>query len=109
MAYFITQNKSKAGESIQMIPGTPLHIKVPSRDFDAQPFLSFASKELAEKFMEIRSISIEEFRVASIHNELASNYKENAAVLFENENQILEMNENAEGYDYESLIHQYAF
>ena len=108
MIYVITSRRIEIEKSIQIDGGVPLHIKVPTRDLEDQPYLGFTSKNLGEKYLEIKNIPKEDLCVVPIDDGLNEEYINRAILIFENENQIVEMAKDAEGYDYESQIHENA-
>jgi hypothetical protein len=109
MIYVITSRRIDIGKSIQIDKGVPLHIKVPSRDLEGQPYLGFISKELGEKYLEFKKIPTENLGVVPIDDGLNEEYRNRPILIFENENQIIEMEKDTEGYDYDSQIHENAF
>ena len=108
MIYVITSRRIEIGQSVQIDKGIPLHIKVPTRDLDDQPYLGFNSKNLGEKYLEIKNIPTEHLCVVPIDDGLNEEYKSRAILIIENENQIMEMEKDTEGYDYESQIRKNA-
>ena len=84
--------------------GTPLHIKVFSRDVENQPILGFVTIALAEKFLERKNIPRDEYRFILKDRGLSDDYNNQPIFLVENESQVDEMERDAEGYDYESHI-----
>jgi len=106
MIYVITSRRIEIEKSIQIDNGAPLHIKVPTRDLDDQPFLGFTSKNLGEKYLEVKNIPTEDLCVVSMDDGLNEEYLNRAILVIENENQIMEM--DTEGYDYESHIRKNA-
>ncbi len=108
MIYVITSRRIEIEKSIQIDQGVPLHIKIPNRGFENQPYLGFISKYLGEKYLELKNIPKENLCVVPIDDGLNEEYKNRAILIFENENQIIEMAKDTEGYDYESQIHENA-
>ena len=104
MIYVITSRRVEIGKSVQIDKGVPLHIKVPTRDLDDQPYLGFTSKNLGEKYLEIKNIPTEDLCIVPIDDGLNEEYKSRAILVIENESQIVEM--DTEGYDYESQIRE---
>jgi hypothetical protein len=108
MIYVITSRRIEIGKSIQIDKGVPLHIKVPTRGLEEQPYLGFTSRNLGEKYLELKDIPTEDLCVVTIDDGLNEEYKNRAMLIFENEKQIIEMENDIEGYDYESQIHENA-
>jgi hypothetical protein len=108
MIYVITSRRIEIGKSIQLDKGVPLHIKVPTRDLEDQPYLGFTSKNLGEKYLELKNIPKKDLCVVPVDDGLNEEYKNRAILIFENEKQINEMEKDVEGYDYESQIHENA-
>ncbi len=108
MIYVITSRRIEIEKSIQIDKRVPLHIKVPTRDLENQPYLGFTSKYLGEKYLELKNIPKENLRVVPIIDGLNEKYKNRVILIFENEKQIVEMMKDTEGYDYESQIHENA-
>ena len=86
----------------------PIRIKVPGRNAKDDPYLGFTSKDLAETFMRMKSLSEKEFCVVPFEALGDSTKKNKPVLIYENEQQIIEAERYTEGYDYESLIHHNA-
>ena len=86
-------------------PGIPLHIKVPDRNSENQPYIGFTTIELAKKFMEIKGFSGNDFKVVSVEEGSNAAFQKQAMLKFDTEAQITAMEKDIEGYDYESQIH----
>ncbi len=108
MIYTITSIVTEIGDSEKISIKGPLHIKVPNRDIEDQPLLGFSSKELGEAFMGFRNYSSEEYSVVPLKTLLNENNKNKSVLVYENEQQFIDVQKNSEEYDYESLIHQNA-
>jgi len=104
MIYVITSKRIDIGKTIQLDRGVPLHIRIPTIDLEDQPYLGFISKDLGEKYLEIKNIPTEDLSVVPIDDGLNEEYKNRAILIIKNESQILEMEKDSAGYDYESHI-----
>lgn len=62
MIYLLVSRGSEVDGSEIVEAGTPLHIKVSSRDVENQPVIGFVTIALAEKFLERKKITREEYR-----------------------------------------------
>ena len=106
MIYTITSRRTEIGDKEKISIEGPFHVKVPGRDIEDHPLLGFTSKELGGAFMKMKSFSTAEFRIVPLDDLLNENNKTKSILVYENEQQILDVEKNSEGYDYESLIRQ---
>jgi hypothetical protein len=104
MIYLLVSRGRENDGSEKRPAGTPLHIKVPSRDAENQPILGFETITLAEKFLERKKIPRDEYRFILKDRGLSDDYNNQSILLVENESQVDEMERDADGYDYESHI-----
>ena len=105
MIYTITSKITEIGETEKIFIEGPFHIKLPDRDIENQPLLGFSSEKLGEAFMRFRNYSAEEYSVVPLKNLLNEKNRNMPVLVYENEQQFLDVEKNPEGYDYESLIH----
>ena len=108
MIFAITSRKSSKDGSLLIKPGVPILIKVPRRGLEDQPYLGFTTKELGEKFLELKNISSSDYCVVSVGEGLSVEYQNREILLFDNESQIIQMEKDTEGYDYECQIYKNA-
>ena len=108
MTYAITSTRTENEGSLLPKAGVPIHIKVPGRESQDQPFVGFATRELGEKFLSIKNLPSENYCVVVMEEGIDSEYHNNAILIIENERQLIEMENNGEGYDYEKHIHRTA-
>ena len=108
MIYTITSRRTEIGGTEKISIEGPFHIKVSNRDIEDQPLLGFSSKVLGEAYMRMKSFSEEEYQIVPLNDVLNENNKSKPILVYENEEQILDVEKNSEEYDYESLIRENA-
>ena len=108
MIYTITQRYTESGEDKQISIERQFRIKVPGRSAKDDPYLGFASIDIGEAFMKFKNMSLKEFQVVPILDVLDEEQRQNPVLVYENEKQIMEAENDTEGYDYESLIRHHA-
>jgi len=106
MIYVIKSRIPGIDDPLATLSEEPLHIKVSTRDLDNQPFIGFATEELGETFLNLKSYLDENYFVVPLGKKIYERYKNRPYIYFENEHQILEVQKNAQGYNYEILIRQ---
>ena len=106
MIYTIIMRKSELGGDENISIGGPFRIKIPKLTPDDQPYLGFASKELGETYLRIKKFPADDFYIVPIESLLDVEQTKETILVYENEKQIHDVEEDGEGYDYESLIHQ---
>jgi hypothetical protein len=104
MIYLLVSRGSEIDGSKKIEAGTPLHIRVPGRDEETQPIIGFDSITLAEKYLERKKIARDEYRFILKDRGLSDDYKNQSIFLIENESQLDEIDNDEEGYDFESHI-----
>ena len=100
--------KSELGGDENISIGGPFRIKVPILAPDDQPYLGFASQELGEAYLRIKKFPADDFYIVPIESLLDEEQRKESILVYETEKQIHDVEEDSEGYDYESLIHQNA-
>ena len=100
--------KSELGGDESISIGGPFRIKVPKLPPEDQPYIGFSSQELGEAYLKIKKFPADDFYVVPIDSLLDEEQKKEAILVYETEKQIHDVEENSEGYDYESLIRQNA-
>jgi hypothetical protein len=108
MIYSITSRKAETDGEIKISIKGPYRVKVPGRAPEDHPYIGFASQELGETYMKIKNIPAEEFFIVPFDSLLDEERRKGSILIYENEKQILDVEKNSEGYDYESLIRQHA-
>lgn len=108
MIYIITSSKTGKGEWNGIEPGTPLFVKVSNKGIDNQPILGFSSIELGERYLKLKNIPLAENQVVPVEEGISEKYKSTRIVFFENEKQLIDMETDPEGYDYEKRIYKNA-
>ncbi len=108
MTYAITSRRTENEGPLLPKAGVPIHIKVPGRENQDQPFVGFATRELGEQFLSIKNLPSEDYCVVAIEEGIDTEYHNNAILIFENERQLIDMEKDREGYDYENHIHRSA-
>ncbi len=106
MIYIATSNRKEIAEDIALEADVSLHIKVPSRGLDDQPLLGFASQKLAKEYLEYKNIPTDEYSVLPLDEAISDEYKSKPVLVFENWEQIENVDRNPERYDYEKLIYE---
>jgi broad specificity polyphosphatase/5'/3'-nucleotidase SurE len=104
MIYLLVSRSRQTDGSKEIEAGTPLNINIPSRDIENQPIIGFVSIALAEKYLERKNISRDEYRFILKDRGQSDDYHDQPIFLVENEAQVKEMESNSEQYDYESHI-----
>ena len=104
MIYLLVSRGREIDGAEKTETGTPLHIKVSSRDSENQPIIGFVTIALAEKYLERKNIPMDEYKFLLKDRGLSDDYNNQPIFLVENESQVDEIEEDAEGYDYESHI-----
>ena len=108
MTYAITSRRTESEGSLLPKAGVPIHIKVPGRSSQDQPFVGFATKALGEQFLRIKNLPAEDYCVVVLKDGIDAEYHNNAILMIENERQLSDMEKDREGFDYEKLIHRTA-
>jgi hypothetical protein len=104
MIWTIVSRWTHTRESINQTIGTPLYIKVPQRNFKEQPILGFRSFELGCEYMKTKNIPQQDYEVVSVQSGIASELQNKPIFVFQSIEQIGEIDEDTEGYDYEKFI-----
>tara|TARA_R110002167_G_scaffold317823_1_gene523439 strand:+ start:243 stop:572 length:330 start_codon:yes stop_codon:yes gene_type:complete len=105
MIYIVISGKTEKDESNGIEPGTPLFVKISGGGIGNQPILGFSSIELGEKYLKLKNIPLGSYQLVSIEEGLSVKYKDARVVLFTNEEQLLDVEKDSEGYDYEKRIY----
>ena len=108
MAYAITSRRTESEGSLLPKAGVPIHIKVPGRSGQDQPFVGFATKALGEQFLRIKNLPTKDYCVVAVKDGIDAEYHDNTILMFENEIQLSDLEKDGEGFDYEKLIHRSA-
>lgn len=108
MIYTIIMRKSEFGGDEKISIGGPFRIKVPKHAPEDQPYIGFSSQELGEAYLKIKMFPADDFYVEPIESLLDEEQRKESILIFDTEKQIHDVEEDSEGYDYESLIHQNA-
>lgn len=108
MIYLIVSRSRETSGSEKGEAGTPLHIKVSGKDGENQPVIGFVTIALAEKYLDREKIPREDYKFLLKDRKLSDDYNNQAIFLVENESQLDEMEDDAEGYDYKNHIYKKA-
>ena len=108
MIYTIIMRKRELGGDENISIGGPFRIKVPKLAPDDQPYIGFSSQELGEAYLRIKNFPVDGFYIVPIESLLDEEQRKEPILIYETEKQIHDVEEEGEGYDYESLIHQNA-
>lgn len=104
MIWTIVSRWTHARESINQTIGSPLYIKVPKRNLEQQPILGFKSYELGCEYIKKKNIPQQDYEVVSVQSGIASENQNRPIFVFESIEQISEIDEDTEGFDYEKFI-----
>lgn len=104
MIYTITSRHTEIGETEKTFIKGPFHVKVPGRDKENHPLLGFSSTKLGEVFMRVRKFSEAEYCIVPMDDLLNEDNRHQSVLVYESEKQILDVLDDPEEYDYESLI-----
>lgn len=95
MIYLIKSRRSDLGDALQ--------IQLSNYE-DDNPYIGFVSKALGKSYLRLKNIPDEDLIVVPIEEVLGDESSKKDIVVYENEEQILEVIKNQSGFDYASLI-----